>query len=204
MVDVLVVVTALELVGLGDAGVGWLNAAWGIGGLAGGAVALKLLAHHQLRLALPAGGLLIGAPLLALAAAPYATTARVALTVLGVGYALTESAGITLLQRLAHDRVRARAFGVVESSYWLTTGAGAMLAPAIVALAGPRGALVLVGAALPLIVLTRATALKRLAPGATAARPAAVSAAARLERGHARSPAAAPGALPATQPVRPS
>ena len=45
MVDVLVVVTALRLVDLGDAGVGWLNAAWGIGGLAGGAVALKLLAH---------------------------------------------------------------------------------------------------------------------------------------------------------------
>src|SRR5690349_3759747 len=29
MVDVLVVVTALKLTGLGDAGVGWLNAAWG-------------------------------------------------------------------------------------------------------------------------------------------------------------------------------
>ena len=72
MVDVLVVVIALELVELGDAGVGWLNAAWGIGGLAGGALALKLLAHERLRLALPAGGLLIGAPLLALAALPHA------------------------------------------------------------------------------------------------------------------------------------
>ena len=126
MVDVLVVVTALDLVGLGDAGVGWLNAAWGIGGLAGGAVALKLLAHERLDLSLPAGGVLIGAPLLALAAFPHTPTALAALTVLGVGYALTESAGITLLQRLAHDRVRARAFGVVESSYWLTTGAGAI------------------------------------------------------------------------------
>ena len=42
MVDVLVVVTALGSSTLGDAGVGWLNAAWGVGGLAGGAVALGL------------------------------------------------------------------------------------------------------------------------------------------------------------------
>ena len=31
MVDVLVVVTALELVHVGEAGVGWLNGAWGVG-----------------------------------------------------------------------------------------------------------------------------------------------------------------------------
>jgi len=204
MVDVLVVVVALKLVALGDAGVGWLNASWGIGGLLGGAVALKLIAHDRLRHALPAGGLLIGAPLLALAVLPSAIAAHVALTILGVGYALTESAGITLMQRLACDDVRARAFGVVESSYWLTTGAGAMLAPAIVALAGPRGALALVGVALPVIVLARGAALRRLAPVATGGRPAAASAAARPDRAGARSPVGAPGALPVTQPARPS
>jgi hypothetical protein len=80
------------------------------------------------------------------------------LAVLGAGYALVEVAGLTLLQRHAADHVRARAFGVVESSYWLTTGAGAMLAPPIVALAGPRAALALVGAALPVTVLAYAIA----------------------------------------------
>ena len=204
MVDVLVVVIALKLVALGDAGVGWLNAAWGIGGLLGGAAALKLLVHDQLGLALPAGGILIGAPLLLLAGLPSAPAALVALTVLGVGYALTESAGITLMQRLAHDGVRARAFGVIESSYWLTTGAGALLAPAIVALAGPRGALLVVGAALPIIVLTRGAALRRLAPAATGGRPAAASAPVRLVRAGARNPAAAPDARPATPLARQS
>jgi MFS family permease len=202
MVDVLVVVVALKLVGLGEAGVGWLNAAWGIGGLLGGAVALKLLARAQLSLALPSGGILIGAPLVALALVPGPAAAVAALTLLGVGYALTESAGITLMQRLAHDRVRARAFGVVESAYWLTTGAGAMLAPAVVALAGPRGALVLVGAALPVLVLTRLNALRRLATGATAGRPAAASASARPGRAGARSPVAAPGARPVSPVAR--
>ncbi len=172
MVDVLVVVTALELLDLGGAGVGWLNAAWGVGGLAGGAVALLLVGGGYLHLALPAGGLLIGLPLIALGVLPLPVAALVLLLVLGIGYSLVEVAGTTLLQRLAHDRVRARAFAVVESSYWLTTGAGAMLAPLVVAVAGPRGALVVVGAALPLIVLARWTALTHLARKTRRATPA--------------------------------
>jgi predicted MFS family arabinose efflux permease len=163
MIDVLVVVAALRLVDLGGAGVGWLNAAWGIGGLAGGAVALKLLADQRLRLALPAGGFLIGLPLTLLAGLPGPVTALAALTVVGVGYALVETAGITLLQRLSRDGVRARAFAVVESSYWLTTGTGAMLAPLLIAAVGLRGALVLTGSALPVLMLSRGAALMRLA-----------------------------------------
>ncbi len=154
MVDVLVVVTALELTGLGDAGVGWLNAAWGVGGIAGAGIALRFYAS------LPAGGLLVGVPLMLLAALPGAAPAILLLGVLGAGYALVEVAGLTLLQRHAADHLRARAFGVVESAYWLTTGAGAMLAPPVVALVGPRTAIALVGAALPAIVLAYAIASK--------------------------------------------
>jgi MFS family permease len=232
MIDVLVVVTALRLVDLGDAGVGWLNAAWGVGGMAGGAVALKLLAHDRLRFALPAGGLLIGLPLVLLAGLPSRVAALAALTVLGVGYALVETAGITLLQRLSRDGVRARAFAVVESSYWLTTGAGAMLAPLLIAVAGLRGALAIAGIALPVLMVTRWVALVRLAtppvttvaraprerrvlepvvhgassharaPGATAGYRGAASTSARPGRAGARSPAAGTAARPATPAAR--
>jgi MFS family permease len=165
MVDVLVVVTALRLTGLGDAGVGWLNAAWGVGGIAGAGVALRLNAS------LPAGGLLVGVPLMLLAALPAAAPAVVLLTALGAGYALVEVAGLTLLQRHAPDHLRARAFGVVESTYWLTTGAGAMLAPPLVALVGARAALALVGAALPAVVLAYAIASRaREIPSASTSR----------------------------------
>ena len=51
MVDVLVVVTALELVHVGEAGVGWLNGAWGVGGVVGGVLAVRLA-----RRGLPLGG----------------------------------------------------------------------------------------------------------------------------------------------------
>ena len=113
-------------VDLGDAGVGWLNAAWGVGGIAGAArFALRASAAPARPAACSSGCRWSRSP-----SSPTRRRAVLALTVLGVGYALVEVAGLTLLQRLADDGVRARAFAVVESSYWLTTGAGAMLAPA--------------------------------------------------------------------------
>ena len=162
-VDVLVVVVALELLDLGDAGVGWLNAAWGAGGLLGGAVALALLGRGRLGGGLVTGGLLVGLPLVAIAAVrePLAIAALIGL--LGVGYALIEVGGLSLLQRLSSDEVLGRAFAAVESTYWITTGLGAMLAPAAIALLGTSGALVAVGACLPLFVGLRARALRRLA-----------------------------------------
>jgi len=165
MVDVLVVVTALEVVDVGEAGVGWLNGAWGVGGVLGGVLALRVATR-----ALPLGTVLVGAPLIALAVLPAPVAALVALTTLGVGYSLVETAGITQIQRLTHNDIRARAFALLESSYWLTTGAGAMLAPLVIALTSPRGALVVAGVALPLAaVLTKLVPLRV----ATAARPAA-------------------------------
>ena len=154
---------ALELLDLGDAGVGWLNAAWGAGGLLGGAVALALLGRGRLGGGLVTGGLLVGLPLVAIAAVrePLAIAALIGL--LGVGYALIEVGGLSLLQRLSSDEVLGRAFAAVESTYWITTGLGAMLAPAAIALLGTSGALVAVGACLPLFVGLRARALRRLA-----------------------------------------
>jgi MFS family permease len=161
-VDVLVVVVALELLELGAAGVGWLNSAWALGGIAGGTLALLLVTRGRNALGLVAGCLLIGAPLLALTAVPATLVAAVGLVVLGVGYAVVETSGLTLVQRLASDAVLARAFGVVEGSYQLTTGVGSLLAPVLVATLDLRGALIVAGATLPVLMLLRGRALLRL------------------------------------------
>ncbi len=121
-IDVLVVIVALELLHLGAAGVGWLNSAWGVGGVIGGAGAVLVLVRGRNASAIAIASLLIGAPLIALAAVPEVGVAVLGLVVLGVGYAVMEVAGLTLVQRLASDAVLARAFGVVEGTYWLTTG----------------------------------------------------------------------------------
>ena len=165
--DVLVVLVAIELLDLGGAGVGWLNSAWGLGGIAGGAAAISLLGRGRLaRPGSSCGCLLVGVPLALIAAVPEVAVAVVMLMVLGVGYSLIETAGLTLLQRLTSDEVLGRAFAVLESSYWLTTGIGAMLAPVLVGLIGLRGALVAVGACLPLLAALRWAGLARFDAGA--------------------------------------
>jgi MFS family permease len=165
-IDVLVVVMAIELLDLGGSGVGWLNACWGLGGLLGGVAALVLLGQGRLARGLALGGLLAGLPLVVAAGIGAPVAIGALLVVLGVGYALVEVAGLSLMQRLSADDVLARAFGVVESSYWVTGGLGAILAPFVVMGLGIRGALVAVGAALPLLVVLRWRALRRLEDGA--------------------------------------
>jgi MFS family permease len=162
MVDVLVVVAALTLLDLGDAGVGWLNGAWGAGGLAGGVAALMLLHRGRLSAGLAGGAVLAGMSLLVLAALPGAAAGLVLFAAFGAGYALIEIAGLTLAQRLASDELLARAFGVMESVYWITTGIGAILAPVLIAWLGVRGALAVAGGCLVVPVAAGAGALARI------------------------------------------
>ena len=149
---VLVVVVALRLLSLGDAGVGYLNAAIGVGGLAGGALALALAGRRRLAGNFGAGIVLWGAPLLAIGLWPSTATALVMLGLLGLGNTLVDVAALTLLQRTVADEVMSRVFGVVEG---LTVGAmalGAVAAPLLVSGLGTRTALVVTGAFLPVVV----------------------------------------------------
>ncbi|HET6868447.1 MAG TPA: MFS transporter [Solirubrobacteraceae bacterium] len=164
-IDVLVVLVAIDMLGLGGAGVGWLNACWGVGGVVGGAAALTLLRRGRLTAGLSAGGLLVGVPLMLIALAESVAVAVAMLVLLGIGYALIEVAGLSLLQRLPSNDLLGRAFAVVESSYWITTGLGAMLTPLLVDLIGLRSSLLAVGACLPLLVAFRWRPLALLEEG---------------------------------------
>ena len=157
----LVVVAALELLDMGASGVGWLNAAWGVGGLLGGAVALGVLRRGRIARGLAGGCVLAGVALGLIASWPRPGVALALLVVLGVGYAWVEVAGLTLMQRLVSDEVLARVFGVVESTYVASTGLGSVLAPVAVALFGIEGALVAVAACLPLLAAVSWTRLAR-------------------------------------------
>jgi predicted MFS family arabinose efflux permease len=162
IVDVLVVVGALTILHLGEAGTGWLNAAWGAGGLAGGVAGLALLHRGRLAASLAGGAALAGVSLLALAAVPAAGSGLALLFAFGIGYALVDIAELTLVQRLASDELLARAFGVTETLYWITTGLGAAVAPVLIAWLGVRGALAVAGGCLVALVAVRARPLARL------------------------------------------
>jgi hypothetical protein len=73
--------------------------------------------------------------------------------VIGLGNVLVDVAGLTLLQRTAPDKVRARVFGVFESVFLATIGIGAVVAPLLMSAFGPRGALVAAGGGLSVVVL---------------------------------------------------
>lgn len=151
--DVLVVLVALDLLDLGQSGVGFLNSAWGIGGLVGGAAAASAPGRGRLALGLSASCLVIGGCLGGLGAYPTTATAVLLLLLLGVGYAVVEIAETTLVQRLVPDEVLGRAFGVMESLYVAATGVGSLLAPVLVSTFGIHGALVAIGAALAALTL---------------------------------------------------
>jgi MFS family permease len=165
-VDVLLVVAALGLLDIGEGGVGWLNACWGIGGVLGGAAALGLLGRGRLPAGLVGGLLLAGLPFAAVGLWPAAGPAYPLLVLLGVGYALIEVALLTLTQRLAPDDVLARVFGVEETTHVIATSLGAAVAAALVGLFGDEAAIVAAGLALPVAGVLLGRRLTRFGGGA--------------------------------------
>ena len=69
----------------------------------------------------------------------------------GVGNALIDVAGFTLLGRMAPDEVLARVFGVLESLVAVSIGIGAVVAAWAVDAWGPRPALVAIGLLCPVL-----------------------------------------------------
>jgi MFS family permease len=164
-----VVVAALGFLDVGEAGAGLLNAAWGVGCVAGGAVVLALLGRGRLTAGLTAGALVIGVALEGFAAAPWAVVAAVALVVYGGGYTLVEIAAETLLQRLTPDHVLARVAGVVETLSVAALAVGSLGAGVLAGAVGPRPALAAAGVVMPAVVLLRRGRLARLEAGAPVA-----------------------------------
>ena len=165
VIDVLIVVAAIELLGLGEQGVGWLNAAWGIGGLAAGAGALALLGRGRLATGLIGGLALAGISVVAVGLLASAGASYVLLVLMGAGFGLVESSLLTLTQRLAADDVLGRVFGVEETIEVLALGLGAVAAAVLVGVLGVEGALIAAGAVLPVAALIAAPRLAGTAAG---------------------------------------
>jgi predicted MFS family arabinose efflux permease len=153
MVDILVVIIAVGLLDMGEQGAGWLNSAWGVGGVCGGVVATALLSRHRLPLALRWGLWLVGVPLVAIALWPHVPAAMGALLVVGLGFGMLEVSLLTLGQRLVPCDVMARVYGVEETVTILAMAVGSIAASTSVQLLGERGALVVTGTVLPLVAL---------------------------------------------------
>ena len=146
--DVLLVVLAFDLLDIGEAGVGYLNAAIGAGGLVGSALSVALIGRARLAVPFAAGVILWALPLLLIGLLPGAIAALLLLAAAGMGRVLMDVAGRTLLQRVAPERMLTRVFGVLEGLHTASLALGSIIAPALILLAGERGAFIVAGAAL--------------------------------------------------------
>ena len=159
---VLTAVAAIQLLNLGSPGIGYLNAALGVGGLVGGVVAVTLVGVRRLAFTFGLALILWGAPILLIGVWAKAVPAFVLIAIAGLGLTIVDVAGFTLLQRAVPEDVLARVFGVLHSAFYLTGGIGAIVAPPLINWLGIRGALIATGAVLPAVTIPTFGLLARI------------------------------------------
>lgn len=126
-----------------------LAAAIGAGAVVGSLGVALLVDTKGLGTWFAVGVALWGLPVTLVGVFPQDVAAWLLLALVGVGNAVIDLSGFTLLARLADDEVLARVFGVLESGVALLIGVGALVTSVLVDQAGIRPTLVVVGLLCP-------------------------------------------------------
>jgi hypothetical protein len=165
---VFTVVLAVEVLGSGPKGVGYLDSVLGVGAIVGGLYAISRSSRHKLAQDMTLGVVLWSLPLLlvTLWAAPVAAFAAVLL--LGFANPLVDVNMYTIVQRITPDAVLGRVLGALEACIVSTMALGSALTPLLLHLVGLRTTLAILGLAvtgMALLGLPRMRALdQRLRP----------------------------------------
>lgn len=165
--DVLYVVLAEAQLGRGGSWAGYLNAAFGAGGVAGVALTAMLIGRRGLARPLLAGVLAWALTFATLASVPRVATAFLLIAAGGAARTVVDVAARTLLQRTAPPHLVGRLFGLVEGTAMAALAVGSLLVPAFVALGGPRAACVALAGLLVASALVAGRSLSRIDAAAT-------------------------------------
>jgi MFS family permease len=150
LLNALVVVAAIELLGMGQPGLGLLSAALGLGGLLGAIFAMASTRSERLVRTETTALVFWGLPIAVIGIIPAPAVALAAMVVIGVANATYDVALFTILQRGASNEDRAPVMSVLEAVIGLGAISGSVLAPLLLAF-GTRGALLAAGAILPVL-----------------------------------------------------
>jgi MFS family permease len=152
-VSVLTVVLAVDVLGAGEAGTGYLNAAVGVGGVVAGVAGGSLLAK-PMHIPLLAGGLIGGLGMAGLGLSGSLPLAMLAIGVAVAGVLLLEIVTTTLVQRIVPDEQRGRAVGVIQTSSAVLYSLGSLLMPVLASVVGTAPVLIASAVLLPVGALT--------------------------------------------------
>jgi MFS family permease len=133
--SVLTVILAINVLGAGEAGTGYLNAAVGVGGVVAGVAGGSLLAR-PLRIPLLVGGLIGGVGLAGLGLSGSLPIAMLTIGIAVAGVLLLEIVTTTLVQRVVPDELRGRAVGVLQTTSSVIYSAGSLALPVAADVAG--------------------------------------------------------------------
>ena len=153
LLNPLSVVAAIELLGMGEGGVGLLSAALGLGGFVGAVFAVRLTRADKLVRTECVALAYWGAPIAVIGLLVHPAVGLGAMVVTGVANAVYDVAIITIFQRGATNQERAAVFSVFEGVAGLGLVTGSLLAPVLLAAFGIQGALGVTGAILPIVAL---------------------------------------------------
>ncbi len=165
LLNILIVLIAVELLDLGDGGVGSLNAVLGAGGLLGAAVALLLAGQPRMAPAFALSLAAWGAPLLVIGLLPQTVVAFAAMLAIGVANSVVDVTAYTLLQRTTTNDERVAVMGVLDSLANLGQAAGGLLAPILVVATDLPTACIVAGAILPVAAAGLWFGLRNADPG---------------------------------------
>jgi MFS family permease len=149
---VLTAVAALELLDTGDAGIGYLNSAVGIGAMCGSLAAAGMVGR-RLAPGFAVGLILWGVPIALVGVLTENVAALLLFGVVGVGNVLIDVAGLTMLQRAAPEDMIARVFGVLETLVLTSVAVGSLVTPLLLEIFGNETTFLIIGALLPALAL---------------------------------------------------
>ena len=153
--DILYAVLAIDVLGLGQSGAGYLSSAFGAGAVIGVSVTALLVARRRIAPLLTLGIVIAALALAVLGVWPTVVGAFLLFAVAGLGRTLFDVTGRILLQRAAPPRTLAEVFALVESLMNVGLCVGVVLVPFLIAVSGVR--LALLGTAALFLVLVAAT-----------------------------------------------
>jgi MFS family permease len=140
-IQALTIILAVTVLNAGEEANGYLNAAIGVGGLAGAIVSGVIVLRRHLAGPLLIGAVLTGAGVAALGGVPVLAVALFAIGLSAAGSILLDVVLTTVFQRLVPDELRGRALGLLMTLNTVSGATGAFVLPVVVVSFGAEVAL---------------------------------------------------------------